>query len=202
MFAFERLIHAAAGGESPGYATARLLVRPPRKSDFDEWAKLRRESRGFLRPWEPRWTPDHVTERNFRRRVAWSAQELAADRSYPFLIFHVSGAQMTLVGGITLEHVRRGAAQSAALGYWLGKEHTGHGFMSEAVGGIIGFATKTLELSRLEAACLPENKPSRRLLERCGFFEEAHLKNYLQINGAWRDHLLYSRLLMDRSPTS
>ena len=105
---------------------------------------------------------------------------------------------MELLGGVTLEHVRRGAAMSAAVGYWLGEAHQGQGYMTEAMQSLIIYAYDDLDLSRLEAACLPENNRSRRLLERCGFHEEGYARRYLQIDGEWRDHVLFERRRRDR----
>lgn len=193
MFSLERLIAAAAGAPPIGLCTERLRLRPPERRDYADWAQLRREARSALQPWEPLWSRDHLSESSYRRRVAWAEREIAADRAYPFFIFRTDVGETTMVGGVTLESVKRGAAQSAALGYWLGPAHQGQGLMNEALDTIVSFAFRDLKLSRLEASCLPENTRSRRLLTRCGFREEAFLRAYLQINGAWRDHLLYER---------
>lgn len=184
----------------PKLVTQRLILRPPRRGDANAWIGLRRASYAFLKPWEPSWSDDHLSPSAFRRRVSWSRREIAQGRSYPFLIFAggAAPAHDGLVGAVTLEHVRRGAAMSAALGYWLGEPYTGMGYMAEALEAVIAFAFDDLDLSRMEAACLPENFPSRRLLERCGFHEEGLAMAYLQINGAWRDHLIYERRRSDR----
>ena len=185
---------------SPEIRTTRLRLRPPARSDFERWSQLRRENQEYLKPWEPVWASDHLGQAAFRRRVAWARREILAGRAYPFLIFAREGAEAHdgLVGGVTLEYVRRGAAMAAALGYWLGEAYGGRGYMTEALEGVLAFAFDDLDLSRIEAACLPENFPSRRLLERCGFNQEGLAQNYLQIDGEWRDHLLYERRRSDR----
>ncbi|MCI4663243.1 MAG: GNAT family N-acetyltransferase [Neomegalonema sp.] len=205
-----------AGG--PRLVTDRLVLRPPKKSDYEEWAYIRGGSQEFLRPWEPRWTPDHLSLSSFKRRVAWAKAEVTAGRSFPFLIFAEEAAMRGgvavsapeeeegaapartegLVGGVTIEHVRRGASMSAALGYWLGQGFVERGYMTEALAAVIEFAFDELGLSRLEAACLPENFRSRRLLERCYFTEESRAAAYLQIDGVWRDHLIYERRRPER----
>ena len=92
---------------------------------------------------------------------------------------------------MTLSNIRRGVAQTATVGYWIGEPHTRKGLMSAGLKGAVGFAFKSLGLHRLEAACLPENVPSRQVLLKNGFKQEGFAPAYLKINGAWRDHLLF-----------
>jgi ribosomal-protein-alanine N-acetyltransferase len=96
-----------------------------------------------------------------------------------------------LVGGIGLTAVRRGVAQMASLGYWAGKAFSRQGLMTEAVRAMVGYGFRHAGLHRIEAACLPHNEASRRLLLRVGFEQEGYAKAYLRIDGAWRDHLLF-----------
>jgi len=169
-----------------------LFLRPAATSDFAEWAELRYASRDFLIPWEPTWPDDDLTRSAFRRRLRRQAQEMARDESYPFLIFDEARGDM--LGGITLGGLRRGVSQTGTLGYWMGAAHAGQGVMSRAVGVIGRWSFHQLSLHRLEAACLPENTPSRALLERNGFQFEGLARQYLRINGVWRDHRLYALL--------
>ncbi|MEM1420751.1 MAG: GNAT family protein [Pseudomonadota bacterium] len=182
--------------DTPRLVTERLRLRPPRTQDQVSWSRLRRDSEVFLKPWEPVWASDHLGARSFRQRVRWAQREIAAGRAYPFLVFR--SEDHALVGGLVLENVRRGAAMSGALGYWLGKQHTGQGYMTEALQAVVTFAFDDLGLSRLEAACLPENEPSQALLKRCGFHDERLARKYLEIAGVWRDHLIYERRRSDR----
>ena len=103
-----------------------------------------------------------------------------------------------LVGAITLDNIRRGPAQSGTLGYWTGQSFARQGYMREAIGAVVHYAFSQLELSRVEAACLPENRASRGLLESSGFKYEGVAQSYLQINGRWRTHVLYASLRSDR----
>lgn len=176
--------------------TPRLVMRPPQGRDFEAWAQLRRESREFLVPWEPSWSRDHLSPRAYRNRVAWAERVIRQGEALPlFLVERASGA---LVGGLTLSNVRRQPAQAATLGYWIGEPHARRGFMSEALTAVREHAFASMDLSRLEAACLPENAASRRLLERCQFKYEGVAQAYLQINGRWRNHVLYAALRADR----
>jgi ribosomal-protein-alanine N-acetyltransferase len=71
--------------------------------------------------------------------------------------------------------------------------------MTAAVNALVPFTFATLKLHRVEAACIPINIASIRLLEKCGFTREGLAREYLCINGAWQDHLLYARLASDPS---
>jgi [ribosomal protein S5]-alanine N-acetyltransferase len=169
-----------------------VILRTPQATDHAEWAALREHSREFLTPWEPTWPADDLSRSAFRRRIRRYTEDLRTDQSYAFLIFRSTDGR--LVGGLTLANVRRGVAQAGSLGYWMGLPYTRHGYMTAAVRAVIPFAFGTLRLHRLEAACIPTNTASIRLLENTGFVREGYARGYLCINGIWQDHLLYGRL--------
>jgi ribosomal-protein-alanine N-acetyltransferase len=172
-----------------------VVLRAPQMSDCAEWAALREASRDFLTPWEPIWPPDDLTRAAFRRRLRRYAEDQRADQAYAFLIFRTQDS--ALVGGLTLANIRRGVAQAGSIGYWIGQPYANQGYMSAAVRALIPFCFGSLRLHRLEAACIPTNKPSITLLEKCGFQREGYARGYLCINGTWQDHLLYARLQTD-----
>jgi ribosomal-protein-alanine N-acetyltransferase len=169
-----------------------VILRTPQATDHAEWAALREHSREFLTPWEPTWPADDLSRSAFRRRIRRYTEDLRTDQSYAFLIFRSTDGR--LVGGLTLANVRRGVAQAGSLGYWMGLPHVRQGYMTAAVRAVIPFAFGTLRLHRLEAACIPTNTASIRLLENTGFVREGYAREYLCINGIWQDHLLYGRL--------
>ena len=176
--------------------TERMTLRPPQMGDWPGWAALRRDSAEFLKPWEPVWANDHLTRRAFANRVAWARRSIASGTAVPlFLIRREDGI---LLGAITLDNIRRGPAQSGTTGYWIGQPFARHGYMREAVMAVVDYAFTGLDPSRVEAGCLPENTPSRRLLEGCGYKYEGVAQAYLQINGRWRNHVLYANLRLDR----
>ena len=176
--------------------TERLTLRPPAHSDFRSWAALRLESRDFLTPWEPTWAADHLTRKAFTNRVYWAQRSIANGSALPlFLERRSDGA---VLGAITLDHIRRGPAQAGTTGYWIGAPHARQGYMREAIQALVHYAFTAMDLSRIEAGCLPENIPSRRLLESCGYKYEGVAQSYLQINGRWRNHVLYAHLRHDR----
>ncbi len=169
-----------------------VYLRPAKSGDFDEWRQLRSTSRSFLTPWEPTWPLDDLTKAAFQRRLARQDRERQDDQAYGYLIFR--GKDDALLGGLTLGNVRRGVAQCATLGYWIGERHAGQGFMSRAVRAVLRHAFLEMRLHRIEAACAPDNERSRRLLEGVGFQREGFARAYLLIDGAWQDHLLFAML--------
>jgi len=176
--------------------TERLFLRPPTHSDYRGWATLRNASIAFLSPWEPTWASDHLSRKSFSNRVYWAGRSIRQGSAYPFFMFLKDGNG--IVGAITVDNIRRGPAQSGTLGYWTGESHSRQGYMREAIGAVAEYAFSRLDLSRLEAACLPENEASRGVLEKSGFKYEGVAQSYLQINGRWRNHVLYAQLRGDR----
>lgn len=179
----------------PAIAGAGVALRMPQSGDYPAWAALREQSRAFLVPWEPVWPSDDLTRSAFRRRVKRYVEDQRNDIAYAFLIFRSSDD--ALVGGLTLANIRRGVAQAGSIGYWVGAPFARQGYMTAALRALIPFSFKTLRLHRLEAACIPGNTASVRLLEKTGFTREGYARGYLCINGSWQDHLLYARLQDD-----
>ena len=183
---------------TPVLGDSRVVLRYPTMADHTAWAVLRAESRAFLSPWEPVWASDDLTRTAFRRRLRRYQREIREGTGYPFLVF--AAPEMVLVGGLTLSHVVRGVTQSCSLGYWIGERYARRGLMSAAVRAVLPFAFDTLRLHRVEAACLPHNAPSIRLLEKTGFTREGYARRYLCIDGRWQDHLLYAIVSDDPRP--
>ena len=174
-----------------------VILRAPRSRDYEAWSSLRLNSRAFLQPWEPSWASDDLERGAFRRRLATYSREIDAGAAYPFFIF--DSATDALTGAITLSNIRRGVAQTASVGYWIGQPYAAAGRMTAALGAICDFAFRGLGLHRLEAACVPGNEASRRVLLKAGFEQEGTARAYLKINGVWRDHLLFG-MISDSSP--
>jgi len=176
--------------------TERLTLRPPVHADFRQWAALRAESRDFLTAWEPTWAVDHLSRKSFTNRVYWAQRSISNGTALP--LFLIRRSDETVLGAITLDHIRRGPAQAGTTGYWIGEAFSRQGYMRETIEAVVHYAFNTLDLSRIEAGCLPENAPSRALLEKCGYKYEGVAQSYLQINGRWRNHVLYANLRHDR----
>ena len=176
--------------------TERMTLRLPDHADWRQWSELRDASAGFLVNWEPNWSTDHLSRRAFTNRVYWAQRAEAQGTALPLMLVRREDAQV--VGALTLDNIRRGPSQAGTLGYWIGQPFARRGYMREAILALTHHAFTNLDLSRLEAACLPENTASRGVLEKCGFKYEGVAQSYLQINGRWRNHVLYASLRADR----
>lgn len=166
-----------------------VMLRPPRAADYGDWADLREISRDYLQPWEPTWPADDLSRAAYRRRLGVYAREMEVGGAWPFFTFDKTGER--LLGAITLSNIRRGVAETGTLGYWIGRPHAGQGHATDAVKAMLTFAFDTLKLHRVEAACVPTNAASRRVLEKAGFRCEGEARAYLKINGGWADHILF-----------
>ena len=176
--------------------TERLILRLPDARDFVAWANLRRSSAEFLEPWEPIRESNYLSRRAFQNRLVWARRMAKDGRAFNMLLIRREDDQ--LVGGITLDNIQGGVSKSCTVGYWMGQEFTRQGYMAEALSASVLHAFTVLDISRIQAGCLPENAPSRALLEKSGFKYEGVAQSYLQIAGRWRNHVLYANLRRDR----
>ncbi|TRO95406.1 GNAT family N-acetyltransferase [Glycocaulis profundi] len=167
-----------------------IRLRHPCIDDYEAWAKLRHASRGHTIPWEPAWSEDELTRTAFKRRLRRYHQDIETGQGYPFFVFRAEDD--VLVGACNLNNVRRGVLQAADIGYWVGLPHVRKGYARAAVRRVVAFAFGPLHLNRVEAATHPENAPSRALLLAVGFSPEGYARNYLKIDGQWRDHLKFA----------
>ncbi|MEP3474990.1 MAG: GNAT family protein [Hyphomicrobiales bacterium] len=190
---------AASFDMGPIIMTERLILRLPQQADFADWSHLRGVSKDGLIPFEPKWAENELSRDSFRLRLRFYQREFRDSTGYPFFIFTKEGNN--LLGGITLSNVRRGVTQSGSIGYWIGQPFQKNGYMTEAVKALGVYAFKELGLHRIDAASLPENLASIRVLEKCGFQKEGLAREYLCINGQWQDHLLFGWLINDLGKT-
>ncbi len=173
----------------------RVYMRPPQRRDCWKWLELRKDSQQFLQPWEPTWPTDSLTRKAYFRRLKAHALHSNRDLGYTFLVFRQ--VDRALIGGVAINDVRRGVAQSCSIGYWVGQSYAGKGYMTEALSGVLPVIFSRLRIHRIEAACLPNNDASQALLKKVGFRKEGFARRYLKINGVWQDHILFGLLESD-----
>ncbi len=169
----------------------RVMLRPLTSSDYRAWSEVRRRNGEWLTAWEPKRQPhqaDPSTDRStFASRCIQRDRDRAAGTAFQFGLF-VDGQ---VVGEINLNNVIRGAMQSATIGYWIDRDRAGHAYVSEGVVLLFQYSFEQLGLHRVEICIVPRNHRSRRVVEKLGIRDEGVAERYLEINGAWEDHVRY-----------
>ena len=169
-----------------------VILKKPIKDNWKEWAELRQRSRDFLQPWEPRWPKNFLTKDSYNLFVSQSETALIKKQIYNFFIFHKK--TNNLMGGLSLTNLKSEGYKSITIGYWMGETYAGKGYMRDSLKIISNYCFIDLGLNRIEAACLPKNLSSKKVLLNSGFKVEGYAKKYLKINGKLEDHLLLAKL--------
>lgn len=170
----------------------RVVLRPLTAADFPQWRDLRRRNEDWLTRWEPSrlpGQPDVVEDRDaFSSRCSARQRERQLGTGFGFGIF-IDGS---FGGEVNVSSVQRGPFQNAYLGYWIDEVLAGNGYIPEAVVVVSRFVFEDLHLHRLQISIVPRNRASRRVVEKLGLREEGIAQRYLEINGAWEDHVRYA----------
>jgi ribosomal-protein-alanine N-acetyltransferase len=172
-----------------------VLLRPPQYRDWTDWSKVREKNKLYLQPWEPLWSPGELERSSFVKRVRMFEKFSTNDEAYSFLIFKNENAEF--IGELNISNIQRGIIQSCSIGYWIAKKYEGLGMMSESLELVKSFIFNQLKLHRIEAACLPHNNLSLKVLLKNGFKIEGKARKLLKINNKWQDHTMFSYLYED-----
>lgn len=175
-----------------------VAIRAFRYDDVPELVELRQRTRAFNTPYEPRRSEGFFTAAGQRAEVQRDLDEWAADRMYAFAIVERDAER--IVGRIGLANIVRGAWDNATLGYFVDVEVNGRGYATEAVALALRFGFGPGRLHRVQAAVMPHNLRSSRVLAKNGFRLEGHAPRYLRLDGAWRDHDLYAITVEEAGP--
>ena len=172
--------------------TGRLRLMAPQPDHAQALRDYMARNREHFAPYLPP-LPDglHTLEFWHERLAAWR-EEVSNDQSLRLLLIEREGNERMVVGDCAFTNIVRGPFQACHLGYKLDRQFVGRGLMREALDGAIGHAFHTLKLHRIMANYQPTNERSGRLLRRLGFTIEGYARDYLFLNGAWRDHILTS----------
>ena len=194
------------GAGAPGWPVVLtdgpVVLRPYRRSDAQPWADVRRRNEKWLAQWEP--TPygswhDLNSPASFRAVYADLRRSARQGAAMPFAVCFVENGEERLVGQLTLGNIVRRAFCSAYAGYWVDAAVAGRGVIPTALALSVDHAFRAGGLHRIEVNIRPENKASRRVVEKLGFREEAYHPRYLHIDGGWRDHIGYAMTIEDVS---
>ncbi|MFT2014978.1 GNAT family N-acetyltransferase [Streptomyces sp. 796.1] len=173
-----------------------VLLRPAAPADAPALAAALRRNREHLRPWEPQRPDDFFTTEGQLVRLQQQVLERHSGREFGWLL--VDGTE--IAGSMTLTGIVRGPFQNASLGYWIAADRIGRGLATAAVRAVCAAADHRLALHRVQAGTLPDNVRSQRVLAKCGFERIGTAERYLHIDGAWRDHVLFQRILNTHDP--
>ncbi|UYQ63722.1 GNAT family N-acetyltransferase [Streptomyces peucetius] len=184
---------------TPAELPGGVRLRPATALDAPALTAAYVDNRDHLAPWEPRRPDEFFTVGGQSRRLAERLGEYEAGRLVPWLLVAGDGR---VVGTITLSGVVRGPFRSASLGYWTAGDQQGRGLATAAVAAVCCLAADELGLHRIEASALVDNVRSQRVLEKCGFEPIGLAPRYLHIDGRWRDHRLFQRILHDGPPAA
>jgi ribosomal-protein-alanine N-acetyltransferase len=166
-------------------------LRLPAKEDAEAFLDLVVRNRDHFRPYEPRRPSSYFTLGGQREQIAAAQRQAETGERFEFGIFERHGGGK-LVGRISLGGISRGALQNAYLGYGIDIEHGGRGYATQAVRLAVRVAFDDLGLHRVQAAVVPENRPSARVLLKVGFREEGLARRYLFLDGQWKDHRMFA----------
>lgn len=181
----------------PAYlAHGRVALRPLRFRDAARWSELRLSNEAWLAPWEPSspygWRERH-TRSSYRSMVRVLRRQARQGTTLPFAVLYDD----VLVGQITVSNITRGVLRSGHVGYWVDKGHAGRGVIPAALALVVDHCFAAAGLHRVQADIRPENTASRRVVDKVGFRHEANYVRYLDIDGAYRDHLGFALTVED-----
>jgi ribosomal-protein-alanine N-acetyltransferase len=178
--------------KGPSLDTARLNVRLATVADAASLAGFYARNEAHFRPWDPPASNARFTSEYWREQLKRAKQDWRADRALR-LHMYLRESPNHVIGRIGFSQIARGPFQSCMLGYQIAEDKEGQGLMFEALEASIDFIFKVHKLHRIQANYIASNTRSATLLSRLGFIEEGLAKNYLYIDGAWRDHVLTAR---------
>jgi [ribosomal protein S5]-alanine N-acetyltransferase len=181
-------VHAGAPSD-PLFETDRLRVRLPCREDAGAVARFYGDNRDHLQPWSPTFPPGMFAADFWAAEIERRLADFDAGREVRAFLFGRDDP-CRLIGSVTLSQIARGVFQACNLGYALAADAQGHGYMLEAVRGMVAYAFGPLGLHRVMAGYMPRNRRSAAVLRQAGFVVEGYARRYLLIDGRWEDHVL------------
>jgi [ribosomal protein S5]-alanine N-acetyltransferase len=177
-----------------------VLLRPYRRRDAKAWSTVRLANEEWLSKWEPTPGGDWAelnSPYSYRSIYSDMRRSSSEGSAMPFAIMLIENGRERMVGQLSLANIVRRAFCSAHAGYWVDAAVAGRGVMPTALALAVDHAFRYGGLHRIEVNIRPENGPSRRVVEKLGFRQEALHARYLHIGGAWRDHIGYAVTVED-----
>jgi ribosomal-protein-alanine N-acetyltransferase len=171
----------------------RLELAPPRARDVGSYRHALRKNQEHLRPWMPKPKPgeDPTSLTTVATAITRHRREWRRGEAFVFVV-REQGGDGAIIGRVALFGVMRGVFQNAHLGYWIAEDKQTQGMTTEAVRRALDFAFGEAALHRVEAAVVPRNTASLRVLDKCRFRREGVAERYLCVAGAWEDYALFA----------
>ena len=173
-----------------------ITLRTMDADDEGAWSEVRWGNDEWLRPWESG-DPMHGPGITFNQWLAGQRRNEQRGTGVVFLIEH----GMRIVGQISLGAISYGSMRTGVVGYWVARDHAGHGIAPTALAMLADWAIGDPagpRLHRLEIAILPENERSLAVVRKVGARYEGTRPNYMYVNGRWRTHETFCLLEEDR----
>ena len=180
----------------PSLLSSPVSLRPLAARDARPWREARVRNADWLRPWEPTnpETPLYQTSLGpYIAMVRTMRREARRGITLPWVVLYDG----RFAGQLTVGNIIWGSARSASVGYWVDQEFAGLGVIPTSLAMAMDHCFMAVGLHRIEATIRPENRPSRRVVEKLGFREEGLRRKSLHIDGHWRDHLCYALTVED-----
>lgn len=171
-----------------------LVLRPFKRSDQMEWESVRQRNRDWLKPWDATSPVPHRRPMTFAQMVRTLNRQGRQGSGLPWLICVRTsvGGTPVIAGQLSVSSIIHGSAQSAAVGYWIDQARAGQGLVPAAVALATDYCFQVMGLHRMEINIRPENAASHRVAEKLGFRREGLRRDFLHIDGDWRDHDAYA----------
>lgn len=166
--------------------TERLRLSVLRKSEASRVNAYFVKNRDFHKKYSQTHTEDYFTVSMQRKYLAYDYNSFLDGTLVPLWITLKETGE--IIGRVSFFNFAFGGMMSCACGYHLDKDHTGKGYMTEALKGAMAFVFDEYKMHRIEAFIVPDNEPSLNLVKRCGFHYEGRRISYMHINGRYRDH--------------
>ena len=169
--------------------TQRLILRLPSEKDIPQILRYFQKNESHFATTDPLKPPDFYTSAYWNERVRKAYEEFLLEQSVRFFLFNKADDQ-EVVGTVNFTQFFRGPFQACYLGYGLSKSFEGQGMMTEGLSAAINYIFQEKNIHRVMANYLDDNIRSANLLKRVGFIIEGRAREYLFINGTWKDHVL------------
>lgn len=170
------------------YTTERLILKVIDKSYVGLVIDYYLRNKSFLEEWEPAKSEEFYTKQYQEEQLERESASIESNNSLRLWIFK-NEDESRIIGSVGFTNIVRGAFLSCYLGYKSDKDEVNKGYITEAIQRGIGIMFNEFGLHRIEANIMPKNKPSLRVVEKLGFYNEGLAYKYLKINGKWEDHI-------------